>query len=75
MSATEGYHVFQMLLYMGRCLKHKKQLALLFAFTDEAISPEVRAGRFELPHPKAPPPQDGVSTSFTTCAGKMWLQK
>ena len=28
----------------------------------------VRAGRFELPHPKAPPPQDGVSTSFTTCA-------
>ena len=28
----------------------------------------MRTGRFELPHPKAPPPQDGVSTNFTTCA-------
>jgi|GEM_PF-5146313 len=29
---------------------------------------QVRTRRFELPHPKAPPPQSGVSTSFTTCA-------
>jgi hypothetical protein len=28
----------------------------------------VRTRGFEPPHPKAPPPQDGMSTSFTTCA-------
>ena len=33
--------------------------------------PNVPGSRFELPQPKPPPPQDGMSTNFTTCALKI----
>lgn len=35
---------------------------------DPPMSSQVRTRGFEPPHPKAPPPQDGMSTNFTTCA-------
>ena len=51
---------YDLFSFLERLLDNEKQVVYTFFF--------VRTGGLEPPCPKAPPPQDGVYTSFTTCA-------
>lgn len=54
---------------MYRNCENKRKILIKNLLIKFRIYPRlVLRKRFELSHPKAPPPQDGMSTNFTTAA-------